>query len=124
MFSSHSHAKEFQIRFQLTNLSRGKQTISEYFGRVQLLADSLAATGNALSDKELVSYLLNGLGPSYEPLITSITTTANPLTTHELYQLLLIQETRLSHITKTTTTSLDFSTNFSSANGTRGRPFQ
>lgn len=85
MFSSHSQAKEFQVMFQLTNLSRGEQTISKYFGKVRLLADSLAATGNVLSNKELMTYLLNGLGPFYESFIAFITTRAKPLTTHELY---------------------------------------
>ena len=114
MFSSHSQAKEFQVRFQLTNLSRGEQTISEYFGKVRLLADSLAATGNNLSDKELVTYILNGLGPAYETFVTSITTRPSPLNSHELYQLLLIHETRISHNARTHISSGEMSANYSS----------
>lgn len=114
MFSSHSQAKEFQVCFQLTNLSRGEQTISDYFEKVCLRADSLAATGNALSNKELVSYLLNGLGPSYESFVTLVTTRAEPLTSLELYQLLLIYENRLSHNAKHATSSFELSANFSS----------
>lgn len=50
-----------------------------YFGKVRLLANSLAATGSLLSDKELVTYLLYGLSPSYENFVTSITTRLDPL---------------------------------------------
>ncbi|KAA8531065.1 hypothetical protein F0562_005774 [Nyssa sinensis] len=53
MFSSQSQAKEFQIQFQLTNITRGEQSITDYFGKVRLLADSLAATGNLISEKEV-----------------------------------------------------------------------
>ncbi|KAF5465361.1 hypothetical protein F2P56_015377 [Juglans regia] len=97
MFTSHSQAKEFQVRFQLTNLSRGDQSISDYFGKVRSLADTLAAIGSPLHDKEVVTYLLSGLGPTYESFVTSVTTRSDPLTTHELYQLLLIHENRMSH---------------------------
>lgn len=51
MFRAHFKAKEFQIRFELTNLSRGEQSILDYFSKVKMLADTLAATGNPLPDK-------------------------------------------------------------------------
>lgn len=73
MFTSHSQAKEFQVRFQLTNLSRGDQSISEFFSKVRLFSDTLTVPGNPLTNKEFVTYILNGLGPGYESII-SITT--------------------------------------------------
>lgn len=122
MFSSQSHAKEFEVRFQLTNLSHRDQSISEYFGKVHLLADSLAATGSPLSDKDLVTYLLNGLGPSYEIFVTSITTRPTPVSFHELYQLLLIHESCLTHSTRPINSSLEPSVNYTaSTRDQRGR---
>ncbi|KAF5443283.1 hypothetical protein F2P56_035852 [Juglans regia] len=124
MFSSHSQAKDFQISFQLANLSRGEQTISDYFGKVRHLADSIASNGSPLSDKELVTYLLNGLGPSYEFFVLSITTRTEPISFNELYQLLLIHETRLSHNTKPAQSSFEPSVNLTTANrDQRGRNF-
>lgn len=105
MYSSRSQAKEFQIRFQLTNLSCGDQSIVDYFSKVKMLADTLAATGTPLSDKEYVTYFLNGLGPNYEPFITSITTRIEPIHSQELYHLLLIHENRLTHNSRNTTPS-------------------
>lgn len=92
----------FQVRFQFTNLSKGGQPISKYFSKVRLLADTLAATlGNPFPDKEFVTYLLNGLGPSYESFVTSITTRVEPITSQELYHLLLIHESRMSLVNRT-----------------------
>lgn len=100
MFRSLSQAKEFQIHFQLTNLSRGDQSISDFYSKACMLSDTLAATGNPTFDKEFVNYLLNGLGPSYETFVTSITTSSDPITSHELYHLLLIHENRMSHLSQ------------------------
>ncbi|KAF5443557.1 hypothetical protein F2P56_036104 [Juglans regia] len=122
MFTSQSQAKDFQIRYQLTHLSRRDQTISDYFGKVRNLADTLAATGSPIPEKDLVTYLLTGLGPAYESFVTSVTTRAEPLTSHELYQLLLVQENRLSHVSKILH---EPSANFTSSRDTRGRaPFR
>lgn len=70
-----------------------RSIISDYFRKVHALVNSLATMGNTLlPDKEVVTYLLNGLGSSFEPLITFFTTRTKPLTSHELFQLLLIHE--------------------------------
>lgn len=97
MFTSHSQAKELQIWFLLTNLSKGDQPIFEYFGKVKLLVNILAVTGAPLSEKEYVSYILNGLDPSFESFITSITTRPEPIFSLELFHLVLIHEGRLNH---------------------------
>ncbi|KAF5481179.1 hypothetical protein F2P56_001852, partial [Juglans regia] len=122
MFASHSQAKEFQICFQLTNLSKGGQAMTDYFGKVRSLVDSLAATGNTLPDKEVVTYLLNGLGSSYEAFITSVTTRAEAISSHELYQLLLIHESCSAHHNRSITSSLEPSVHLSVA-GNRGCGF-
>ncbi|KAF5479349.1 hypothetical protein F2P56_000181 [Juglans regia] len=73
-----------------------------------MLANTLASTGNPLPNKEFVTYLLNGLSPSFESFITSITTRAKPITFHELYHLLLIHENRLSHTFRNTSSPTFF----------------
>lgn len=87
-------SQRVSIRFQLTNLSRGDQPMSEYFGKICMLAGSLATTGNPLPKKEIVTYLLNGLGlgQAYESFITFVTTRVEPLSSEESYQLLFIHE--------------------------------
>ncbi|KAF5466062.1 hypothetical protein F2P56_016020 [Juglans regia] len=99
MYNKHSQAKEFQVRFQLANLSKGEQSISDYYSKVKMLVDTLAATGSSISDKEFVTYLLNGLGSNYKSFITSITTRIEPISSYELYHLLLIHESIMAHNT-------------------------
>lgn len=114
MFSFQSQVKEFQVHFQLMNLSRGYQSVSDYFGKVCQLADSLASSGTPLSEKEMITYLLNGLGSYYESYVTSITMRGDPISFYELYQLLLIHETCISHNNDSSLTSIESSTHFSS----------
>ncbi|KAF5468284.1 hypothetical protein F2P56_012448 [Juglans regia] len=113
MFASHSQAKEFQVHFQLTNLSRGDQSISEYFGKVRSLADTLVATSSPLPGKEFVTYLLY-----WTMTCLPVTTRVEPLSSHELYQLLLIHESHISHIGMSIVSFIEPSANFS-ATGTR-----
>lgn len=69
--------------------------------------------GNTLlPDKEVVTYLLNGLGSSFEPLITSVTSQTKPLTSHELFQLFIIHESCLSHRNRSTISSRVLFVNF------------
>lgn len=107
LFTSHSQAKQFQICFQLANLSRGDQSITSYFSQVRSLADTLVATGNPLPDANFVLYLLTCLGPTYESFITSVSTRAEPITSHELFQLLLVHKNRLSHTTRSFSSSVE-----------------
>lgn len=123
MFASHSQAKQFQVRFQLANLNRGEQNITDYFGKVCSLTDILTTTGSPLPDQEFVTYLLTGLGSTYESFVTFITTQAEPISSNELYQLLLIHEDRLSH-TARTTTSMEPSINFTNTSGHGLSPYR
>lgn len=82
-----------------------------------MLADNLRHR-NSLSDKELVTYLLNGLGPAFEIFVTSITTRSNPISFPKLYYLLLIHENRVTHNSKLTNPTSHFESfaNLSSSN--------
>ncbi|CAI9759804.1 unnamed protein product [Fraxinus pennsylvanica] len=117
LFSSISEtAKQFQVRFQLANLSRGEQSITDYFGKVRTLANILATTGNPLLEPDFVTYLLTGRGPAYDTFVTSINTQAEPISSTELYQLLLIHESRLSHSSRSIL-SREPSANFTESSG-------
>lgn len=84
------------MRSQLANLKQGDQTITDYFGKVCSLVDILAAIGDPLPKQEFVTYLLTGLRSAYESFITSVDTRAEPISSNDLYQLLLVHESRLS----------------------------
>ena len=84
-----------QIHYQLAMIKKSGSLISNYFQKFKGLADTLAAAGQPLNDFEIVSYLLAGLGPEYDPFVTSVTTRVDPLSIDELYDHLLAHENRL-----------------------------
>ena len=69
--------------------------ISDYFQRFKGLVDTLFAASQPLNNFEIVSYLLTGLGPEYDPFVMSVTTCVDPLSFDELYGHLLEHENRL-----------------------------
>jgi hypothetical protein len=101
MFASQSKAHVMQSRFQLATLKKGPMSISEYFQKAQSLSHSLAFIEEPLKDSELISYILAGLGPEYESLVTTITTRIDPISLDTLYGYLLTYEKRLEHLHST-----------------------
>ena len=69
--------------------------MTDYFQRMRSLGDMLAAVGQALSNTEMSSYILAGLGTEYNPFVTSVTTRVDLLSLDELYGHLLAHEQRL-----------------------------
>ena len=72
-FSQQSLANSTHNRFQLLSLQKGNQTIAEYLGLAKHLADQLASIGQPVQNDDLVTYVLNGLGPEYEMLVLALT---------------------------------------------------
>ncbi|KAF5477236.1 hypothetical protein F2P56_003898 [Juglans regia] len=118
MFTSQSQAKVFQIRHQLTNLKKGSLSITDHYRKVRLLSDTITAAGEPLRHSEVVSYLLNGLNSEFDTFFISVTTRATPISSAELFNLLLTLESRIS-LTSTQqgllpTPSVNLTTNSSS----------
>ncbi|KAA8539104.1 hypothetical protein F0562_025796 [Nyssa sinensis] len=96
-YASTSQARVVQTQLQLASLNKGSDSISVYYRRAKSLADSMAAAGRPLPSSEFVPYLLAGLGPDYDPLVSSVTTRIEPIGTEELLGHLLSHEARLHH---------------------------
>jgi hypothetical protein len=95
MFASQAHARIMQVHFQLATLKKGNSSVTDYFHKLKTLSDTFAACGQPLNDFEAVSFLLAGLGSGFDPLVTSMTTRANPISRDDIYGLLLSHEMRL-----------------------------
>jgi len=55
----------------------------------------LAAVGKPIEASKLVTIILVGLGPEYDPLVTSVTTRQDSISLNELYGFMLSYEMRL-----------------------------
>ena len=73
LFSSNLKARLLQLRFQLQMLKKGSMTIHDYFLKIRGIADTLAFTGQSISDDELLLYVLGGLGSKYDPVVVNLT---------------------------------------------------
>ncbi|KAA8519975.1 hypothetical protein F0562_014227 [Nyssa sinensis] len=96
-YASISQARVVQTQLQLASLNKGSDFISVYYRRAKSLADTMAAAGRPLPSSEFVPYLLAGLGPDYDPLVSFVTTRIEPIGTEELLSHLLSHEARLQH---------------------------
>jgi hypothetical protein len=93
LFSSRSRARVIQIRSQLTSAKKKGVPAADYFCNMKMLADTLAAIGQPLKEEEVISYILVGLGPNYDSLVTSLGV-KDDLTLDEIYSHLLAYEHR------------------------------
>lgn len=93
-FASTSRARAMQIRMELSTIQKKDMTIADYFRKVKRLGDTLAAIGKRVEDEELIAYMLQGLGPDYDPLVTSITTRTDVYTVSDVYAHMLSYEMR------------------------------
>lgn len=72
-------------------------TANEYFLSIKRMAEELALAGKPLKTDDIITYVLVRLGQEYDSLASTITSRLDPVTSEELYSLLLISESRINH---------------------------
>jgi hypothetical protein len=60
-------------------------TTSEFLSKMQGFADDLIAAGHPLTDRQLVSYILAGLGADYNALVAALGVATTPITLSLLF---------------------------------------
>lgn len=95
MYSARSIARITNLFVQLTTLKKGSMTLSAYFNKIKTLGDDLAAAGKVITDPEMVSFILNGLGMDYYPVVSSVMGRIDPINLSDLYAQLVAYESRL-----------------------------
>ena len=84
MFSARSLAQVTNLRVQLANLKKGNMSTPDYFAKMKAIKDELAVAGKGVSDEELVSYIVNGLGYDYNPFVSSVLGRSEPTSLSDL----------------------------------------
>ena len=77
---------------QLTNLKKKELSAADYFRKMKNLAHTLSTISMPLRDDEIISYILAGLGPDYDSLVTTIATNTSDITLDEVYAHLMSYE--------------------------------
>ncbi|XP_026438850.1 prolyl 4-hydroxylase 1-like [Papaver somniferum] len=86
--STRSHAR-LQLKANLSTIQKGNSSISEYFCKIKEIADALASVHEPLSDLDLVSATLRGLGDDWIDIYAAIRHRSTVPTISELHALLL-----------------------------------
>lgn len=70
-FASQSRTRINQLMRQLQTLHQGNKSCTEFINAAKHLSHQLAAAGRAISDEDLITYVLGGLHPSFNPFVPS-----------------------------------------------------
>ena len=102
-FAAQTQAQIVNTRIALANLHKGNLGMSEYLAKIKAFADEIACTGDPLSEGEITSYVLKGLGIDYNPVISALAARVEPVTVQELYNQLLSFEAPMNLLQGTNT---------------------
>jgi hypothetical protein len=92
MFVAQSKARVSNLQIAIANTKRHQfNTTSIYLTKMRGFADELVAAGRVLLDKELVSYILAGLGSRYDALVAALSVVTTPLSLGMLYSQILFR---------------------------------
>ncbi|KAL2902331.1 Retrovirus-related Pol polyprotein from transposon RE1 [Bienertia sinuspersici] len=95
-FMSASLARSMELKHTLSFIQKSEsQSMDQYLRDIKVLVDSFAAINSPISLPDLIQYTLNGLGPDYDSLVTTILHFSGHLTFDELRSKLLVQERRI-----------------------------
>ncbi|CAN6294032.1 unnamed protein product [Urochloa humidicola] len=95
VFSSTRRARSVNTRIALATTKKGNMTATDYIAKMKSFADEMAIAGKPLGDEEFTSFVLTGLGPHYNPLVTSVVTRIEPISFNELQSQIISFEQRL-----------------------------
>ncbi|KAH6791555.1 hypothetical protein C2S52_000064 [Perilla frutescens var. hirtella] len=91
-FASTSRAHVMQLKTSLAKATLGSRSISEYVTSVKAAADELGLIDAPVFADDLTLYIINGLGPSYREIVSSIRTRDTPFRFEELRDRLIEHE--------------------------------
>lgn len=74
VYSAVSKAKVMELRCMLQTTTRGCSSGNDFFEKMQGIADQLTATGSPVTESDLVSHILAGLGSDYNLFVVALTT--------------------------------------------------
>ncbi|CAL2240705.1 unnamed protein product [Prunus armeniaca] len=95
-YAQHNLASASILRFQLHNMPKRSQTIDEYLNHAKYLVDALFFIQKPVSDEDLVTIVLCGLGSDFSILITTILNQPTLPSFTDLYSRLLVFENQTS----------------------------
>ncbi|XP_031256560.1 uncharacterized protein LOC116114556 [Pistacia vera] len=94
-FQSISKARTLYLRNMLQTTKKDFLSINEYVLKMKELGDELVASGVNIGEKELLLYILDGLGPEYDVVVVNLTYHSSNATIQQAQFMLHKHEMRL-----------------------------
>ncbi|XP_050115944.1 uncharacterized protein LOC126593845 [Malus sylvestris] len=91
-FAAGSDTHIHQLRSQLQSCQKGNMSISAYFQKLKELSTALAKAGAPVSDRDLITIILNGLPDDFEAFVDAVNLCIDQTSVDELHGLLLSKE--------------------------------
>lgn len=73
-FVTKSKVRIVHLRNTLQNFKKENISIQEYIRRIKEMYDTLVTCGQRIIEEELINFVIDGLGPEFEPVIAIIMT--------------------------------------------------
>ncbi|KAL4557518.1 hypothetical protein LXL04_035699 [Taraxacum kok-saghyz] len=98
LFRDNKEANAIELENQLRNIVIGDSTVMEYYTRIKSISDLLANIGAPVSQRNLVTYALNGMSSKFDHIATTIRHKTSFPTLLEMRSMLTLEEqTMLNH---------------------------
>ncbi|KAK1610011.1 hypothetical protein QYE76_033684 [Lolium multiflorum] len=114
MFAAQSEARVTNLLVALANTKKLQMTTSEFLTKMQGFADELVSAGHPLQDRQLVSYILAGLGSGYNSLVAALGVAPTPISLSMLYSQLHAYDQRQEMLNASPSEDFETSANVAS----------
>ncbi|KAL5861880.1 hypothetical protein ACOSQ4_003176 [Xanthoceras sorbifolium] len=90
-------ARIMHLRSQLQTLKKGAMSMTDFVVKMKGIVDSLMAAGQTITELDLVSYVLGGLGQEFDPVIATYSLLLTLLLSYQLlHQMFFIEFTKMN----------------------------
>ncbi|XP_047251355.1 uncharacterized protein LOC124886572 [Capsicum annuum] len=91
-YANRSQMRVFNLRDQLSRVTKESRSITEYLHTIRFLSDELATVGSPMSNPKLIVKILRGLGSECREISVAIYARDTVVTYEELFEKLLDNE--------------------------------
>lgn len=95
-YASSASSRNMELRAQFQTTKKDGRSMPDYLQIMKSIADNLAVVGEPINNRDMILYLLEGLGPEYNPFVMTITRPDN-YTVDEVCNLLIQLDRHFAH---------------------------
>ncbi|XP_071683516.1 uncharacterized protein [Lolium perenne] len=114
MFASQSESKITNLRITLANTKKNNDSTATFLTKMQVIVDELASAGCPVPTREHVSFILAGLGLSYNLLVAALGVVTTPISLANLYAQLQAYDERQAMLAGPSEMTFETSANLAS----------